>query len=103
MYSNLSFHEDHGTTEFGADYVLPQSKTRSLKLGYAFEQDDYRFDNVGNNVDPLTGAQTIDPNLTNDFKFRQQINAAYASYQASVGAWTGWAGCGQSFRRTPSC
>jgi outer membrane receptor protein involved in Fe transport len=90
-YSNLSFHEDHGTTEFGADYVLPQSKTRSLKLGYAFEQDDYRFDNVGNNVDPLTGVQTIDPNLTNDFKFRQQINAAYASYQTSAGAWN-WLG-----------
>jgi outer membrane receptor protein involved in Fe transport len=90
-YSNLSFHENHGTTEFGADYVLPRSKTRSLKLGYVFEQDDYRFENVGNNVDPLTGAQTIDPNLTNDFKFRQQINAAYASYQASTGVWT-WLG-----------
>src|SRR5579863_3318298 len=90
-YSNLSFHENHGTTEFGADYILPLSKTRSLKLGYAFEQDDYRFENVGNNVDPLTGAQTIDPNLTNDFKFRQRINAAYASYQASAGAWT-WLG-----------
>jgi outer membrane receptor protein involved in Fe transport len=90
-YSNLSFHEDHGTTEFGADYVLPLSKTRSLKLGYAFEQDDYRFDNVGNNVDPLTGAQIIDPNLTNDFKFRQQINATYVSYQASAGVWT-WLG-----------
>jgi outer membrane receptor protein involved in Fe transport len=90
-YSNLSFHEDHGTTEFGADYVLPLSKARTLKLGYAFEQDDYRFDNVGNNVDPLTGAEIIDPNLTNDFKFRQQINAAYVSYQASVGVWT-WLG-----------
>jgi outer membrane receptor protein involved in Fe transport len=87
-YSNLSFHEDHGTTEFGADYALPLSKTRSLKLGYAFEQDDYRFENVGNNVDPLTGVQTIDPNLTNDFKFRQQINATYVSYQASAGVWT---------------
>jgi outer membrane receptor protein involved in Fe transport len=90
-YSNLSFHEDHGTTEFGADYVLPLSKTRSLKLGYAFEQDDYRFENVGNNVDPLTGVQTIDPNLTNDFKFRQLINATYLSYQASAGVWT-WLG-----------
>ncbi|MGC1520423.1 MAG: outer membrane beta-barrel family protein [Steroidobacteraceae bacterium] len=90
-YSNLSFHEEHGTTEFGADYVLPQSKTRSLKVGYAFEQDDYRFDNAGNNVDPLTGVQTIDPNLTNDFKYRQQINAAYASYQTGSGPWN-WLG-----------
>jgi len=34
-YNNLTFHEDHGTTDFGADYVRPLSKTRSLKLGYA--------------------------------------------------------------------
>jgi outer membrane receptor protein involved in Fe transport len=100
FYNNLTFHEDHGTTEFGADYVLPVSKTRSLKLGFAFEQDDFRFGNVGSNVDPLTGAQTIDPNLTNDFKFRQQINAAYASYQASIGAWTWLGGLRAELTRT---
>jgi outer membrane receptor protein involved in Fe transport len=91
FYNNLSFHEDHGTTEFGADYALPVSKTRSLKLGYAFEQDDYRFGNVGNNVDPVSGVQVIDPTLTNQFKFRQVIHALYTSYQASIGSWT-WLG-----------
>ena len=91
FYNNLSFHEDHGTTEFGADYSLPISKSRSLKLGYAFEQDDYRFGNVGENIDPLTGVPVIDPTLTNQFKFRQVIHAAYASYQAGIGAWT-WLG-----------
>lgn len=91
LYNNLDFREDRGTTEFGADYALPMSKTRSLKMGYAFEQDDFKFGNVGNNVDPATGLQVIDPNLTNDFKFRQQINAAYASYQVSTGAWN-WLG-----------
>lgn len=91
VYDNLSFNEDHGTTEFGTDYVLPLSKTRSLKLGYAFEQDDYRFGNVGENVDPVSGIQTIDPTLTNEFKFRQLIHAIYASYQAVSGAWT-WLG-----------
>jgi outer membrane receptor protein involved in Fe transport len=90
-YNNLSFHENHGTTEFDADYTLPLSKTRSLKLGYAFEQDDYKFGNIGNNVDPVTGAQIPDPTRTNNFKFRQQINAAYASYQGSSGPWT-WLG-----------
>ena len=86
--NNLSFNEEHGKFEFGLDYALPVSKTRSLKLGYAFEQDDYKFGNVGNNIDPTTGAQVRDPNLTNEFKFRQQINAAYASYQTSIGDWT---------------
>jgi outer membrane receptor protein involved in Fe transport len=91
FYSNLNFQENHGTTDFDADYALPISKVSSLKLGYAFEEDDYSFDNVGANLDPLTGAQIIDPNLTNEFKYRQLIHAIYASYQTSIGAWT-WLG-----------
>lgn len=39
FFNNLDFHEDKSTTEFGADYALPLAKTRSLKLGYAFERD----------------------------------------------------------------
>jgi outer membrane receptor protein involved in Fe transport len=92
FYNNLSFQEDHGTTEFNADYAMPVSKSSSFKLGYAFEQDDYRFDNAGYNVDPLSGVQTLDPSLSNQFKFRQDIHALYASYQLSTGdAWT-WLG-----------
>ena len=92
FYNNLNLREDHATTEFGLDYALPFSKARSLKLGYAFEQDDFRYGNAGNNVDPVTGVQTVDPNVTNDFKFRQQINAGYASYQATIGNWNWLAG-----------
>jgi len=84
FYNNLSFHEDDGTTEFGADYALPVSKTRSLKLGYAFEQDDYRFGNVGNNIDPASGVQEIDPSLTNQFKFRQVIHLGRILYVGVV-------------------
>ena len=89
--NNLSFQEDHATTEFDADYAKPVSKNGSLKLGYAFERDDFSFDNVGGNVDPVTGTEIIDPSLTNDFKFRQEIHAIYASYQTNAGAWT-WLG-----------
>jgi outer membrane receptor protein involved in Fe transport len=92
FYNNLSFTEDHGVTEADADYTLPLSKTQSLKLGYAFEQDDYGFDNAGANVDPLTGLQTIDPALSNDFKFHQRIHAIYLSSQATANAWTWLAG-----------
>ncbi len=99
-YNNLSFREDHETTELGVDYALPFSKARSLKLGYAFEQDDYRFANAGNNLDPVTGAQVPDPNITNDFKFRQQIEAGYASYQASIGVWNWLAGLRAELTRT---
>jgi outer membrane receptor for ferrienterochelin and colicin len=91
-YNNLNLREDRTTTELGADYALPFSKMQSLKLGYAFEQDDFRYGNAGNNVDPVTGIQMVDPNVTNDFRFRQEINAGYASYQATMGAWSALAG-----------
>jgi outer membrane receptor protein involved in Fe transport len=98
-FNNLNLREDHATTEFGVDYVLPL-KVRSLKVGYAFEQDDFRYGNAGSNVDPGTGIQTVDPNVTNDFKFRQQINAGYASYQATSGIWNWLAGLRAELTRT---
>jgi outer membrane receptor protein involved in Fe transport len=90
-FGNLSFHEEHAINEAGADYVLPLSGGRSLKLGYAFEQDQYAFSNVGETVDPSTGVGTIDPLQTNEFSFQQRIHAVYVSYQASVAGWT-WLG-----------
>jgi len=91
-YNNLSFTEDQGITGADLDYALPLTKTQSLQLGYAFEQDDYGFSNVGANVDPVTGMETIDPALTNQFKFQQRIHATYLSYQGGGGAWNWLAG-----------
>ena len=91
-YDNLGFHEVFGISDFNADYSLPFSKFKTLKLGYAFERDEYEYGARGNNVDPVTGAQVANTELTNDFKFRQQINAAYLSYQTSIGAWNWLAG-----------
>jgi outer membrane receptor protein involved in Fe transport len=87
FYNNLSFTEDQGITEADLDYALPLSNTQSLKLGYAFEQDDYGFSNVGADVDAVTGTETIDPALTNQFRFQQRIHATYLSDQGSVSAW----------------
>ncbi len=100
FYDNLAFTEDNGITEAGLDYVRPLSKTRTLKLGAAFERDDYGFDNVGANVDPITGLQTVDPSLTNEFRFRQTIDSAYQSYQASVGAWSWLGGLREEYTAT---
>jgi outer membrane receptor protein involved in Fe transport len=88
FYNNLSFHEEHGISQADLDYTLPLSKQRSMSLGYAFEQDDYAFSNVGENVDPATGALVIDPLQTNQFSFQQRIEALYASYQETAGRWT---------------
>jgi outer membrane receptor protein involved in Fe transport len=90
-YSNLSFTEDQHITEADVDFVLPL-KTQLLKTGYAYEQDDYGFDNIGANVDPLTGIETIDPALTNKFNFHQRIHAIYLTDKLSAGAWTWLAG-----------
>jgi len=90
--SYLILHENHATTEVDADYVLPFSKQRSLKLGYSFEQDDYLYGVTGGNIDPVSGLPIIDPNTTNDFRFRQRINGAYASYRASNDRWSLLAG-----------
>ena len=100
FYNYLTFTEDHGVTEVDLDYALPLAKTQSLKLGYAFEEDDYGFDNRGANIDPVTGTQTIDSSLTNEFKYRQHVHAVYQSYQASVRAWTFLAGLRTEYTTT---
>jgi outer membrane receptor protein involved in Fe transport len=100
FYDNLGFHEDRSSDEFGADYALPLSQARLLKLGFALEKDDYGYGADGNNVDPLTGAQTADALLTDDFKYGQQIEALYGSYQAGHGDWTWLAGLRGELTRT---
>ena len=100
FYNYLTFTEDHGVTEADLDYALPLSKTQALKLGYSFEEDGYGFDNLGANVDPASGAQTINPALTNDFRFRQHIHSLYQSYQGSFRAWTLLAGLRTEYTTT---
>lgn len=100
FYNDLSFTEDHTVTEADVDYAQPLSKTQSLKLGYAFEQDGYGFDNIGANLDPLSGIQTLDPELTNQFRFRQNIHSIYQSYQANAGSWVVLAGARTEFTTT---
>jgi outer membrane receptor for ferrienterochelin and colicin len=91
FYDNLGFSEDHRTNELNADYTLPFSKAKALKLGYGFERDDYVYVAAGNNVDAVTRAWVPDASLADDFRFRQLIHSAYASYQTRVGTWN-WLG-----------
>jgi outer membrane receptor protein involved in Fe transport len=88
--SYLSFQEDHAASELDADYTLPLAKEHTLKLGYSFERDDYGLGTVGG--DTVGGIESVDPTLTDDFKFRQRINAGYGSYQAAAGLWNVLAG-----------
>jgi len=92
FYNNLSFTEDNGATEADLDYSLPLTRTQSLKMGYSFEQDDYGFNNLGQNFDPTTGLDTVNPLLTYYFRYKQQIHGLYQSYQGSFDAWAVLAG-----------
>jgi outer membrane receptor protein involved in Fe transport len=84
----LRLSQDYIVQEAAADYTLPMSGGRSLKLGYDFEDDIARFDNVGDNVDPVTGDLINNTNVTNHFRYHQQTHAAYGQYEAELGKWT---------------
>jgi len=98
--SNLTLLEDNATTEVGVDYTLPLSRSRSLKLGYAYEDDGYYFGNIGNTVDPLTLVETSDPAVSHAFAYRQRIHAGYLNFQASAGQWNWLAGARAELVRT---
>ena len=87
-YDHLHLSLDLVTTELSADYVLPMSGDRSLKLGYDFEYDDNAFDNRGDKVDPTTGQLNDNPNITNHFRYKQKINTAYGEFQTPLGKWS---------------
>lgn len=87
LYTNLGLNEDQVQTEASVDYVWPVSAAATLKAGYNFEKADNVLGNVGNTVDEHTGVQTADPNITNTFRYVQQIQALYGSYQAGYHDW----------------
>jgi outer membrane receptor protein involved in Fe transport len=85
-FDDLRLSLDLVKTEASIDYDLPLSGDRDLKLGYAFEADRNAFDNVGDTLDPATRAPTPDPAVTNHFRYRQEVSAAYADYRTSLGS-----------------
>jgi hypothetical protein len=74
-------------TEFSADYDLPLSKDRELRLGWDLEDDRNAFDNVGDTFATPQGPPVIDPAVTNHFRYHQQVNAIYGDYLIPLGAW----------------
>ena len=86
-YDNLRLGLDLVKTEASADYARPLGKTGTLRLGYEFEDDRNAYDNTGDTIDPLTGQPVVDPNVTNHFRYRQQVNAGYGQLEDAFGAW----------------
>jgi outer membrane cobalamin receptor len=75
-------------TELSVDYALPIADRGTLKLGYDLEADDDDFDNRGDTIDPVTGQKLVDPTITNQFRYRQTVNALYGEYDRTLGPWS---------------
>ena len=87
----LDFNEHDLETEATLDWTRPLDGARLLKAGFALEADDDSYGSGGANIDPATGIAIPNPDLADAFRFRRVIDAAYASYRDSRGAWS-WLG-----------
>jgi outer membrane receptor protein involved in Fe transport len=92
-YDDLHLGLDLVKSEISADYVRPLGKDGSFKAGYDLEDDRNDYDNFGHTDAPALGAPgVIDPNVTNHFRYRQQVNAGYGQVETSFRSWTVQAG-----------
>lgn len=86
-FDDLHLSLDLVKTEFSADYDLPLADDREVKFGYDLEDDRNAFDHLGDTIDPATRQLTVNPAVTNHFRYRQRVNAAYGEVQAPLGPW----------------
>ncbi|MCV2365901.1 TonB-dependent receptor [Paucibacter sp. DJ1R-11] len=89
---HLYLNHDLVMHELTVDYLLPLSDDSQLKAGAAAQHDNNHFFPAGDDVDPLSGAIVPNPALNNDYRFHQNILAAYASWQRNWDNWTFLAG-----------
>lgn len=92
-FNDLHLGLDLVKTEVTADYVRPFGGQGTVRAGYDLEDDRNAYDNFGHTDDPALGTPgVIDPTVTNDFRYHQQVNAGYAQLESPYGAWTVQAG-----------
>jgi len=70
-----------------AEYKRPMAGGAKLVAGYELQVDDNDYDNFGARG-PTAGSLTMDPALTNEFKYDQAVHALYATYNRPMGDWT---------------
>ena len=84
-YDHLYLSLDLIKTQFSLDYDLPMASSRELRLGLSEEADQNAFDNRGDTVTLGTGAIVSNPDITNHFRYRQMVHAAYVDFQTLLG------------------
>jgi outer membrane receptor protein involved in Fe transport len=86
-FDDLRLSQDLKKAEYSLDYDLPMAADRELRLGYDHEADRNDFDDTGDDIDPVSGQPIANPAITNHFRYRQDVDAAYADYQRRLGEW----------------
>jgi outer membrane receptor protein involved in Fe transport len=86
LFERIGNDIDRAETRFKTDYKKPLGEGRSLNLGYEFERQaaDFDFDGARG---PSPQALVIQPGLTNQFDFRQDVHAWYGTLQINQGKW----------------
>jgi len=87
--NNYDLDNQAGTHEhtMQADYTHPLKNVEieaGVKAILRNNFSNYTLDNI----DPLSGASTIDPNNSNNFTYQQNVYSVYNSYQLNLDKWT---------------
>ncbi len=77
--------QSEGVSEFTAAYVRPLASSSTVKLGYDVEYDQNAFDNTVAQAGSLSDPLVVNHAFDNQFRYRQTIHAAYATYDKKLG------------------
>lgn len=83
----LFLEHEFNRAEFSADYRNALASGRTVRFGYNLQHDSNAFAYAGDDVDLPSGQILPNPDLTNQFRYRQNIHALYASLDQTIGAW----------------
>ena len=86
-HDDLHLNLDLVKTEVSIDYDLPLAGDRELRLGYDLEDDRNHFDDRGDTFDPVSGLPSPNPAVTDQFRYHQQVHAAYGQFEGPLGPW----------------
>ncbi|HWU25121.1 MAG TPA: TonB-dependent receptor [Rhizomicrobium sp.] len=84
-FDTLKLGLDFQEIDFAADYARSFGSIGALKIGYDLDANNNLFDNAGANI--IGGVAVIDPTITNMFRYRNQVDAAYGEFDDSFDDW----------------
>jgi outer membrane receptor for ferrienterochelin and colicin len=83
---------DQRLLQLSGDAFIPTDELSGLSFGFDFRRIALSLSNLDANVDPVTGAETVNPGLTNQADMVRRIGAGYVTYQQGFGRLTVLAG-----------